>query len=432
LAVFSQSTCGGLRARPPRRVGCTNSVSRRSGFVFVYESTEQFASSDRRPWCGGALLVGGVGRGSGACSRVRGAACARCNGGHRPGGGARAGAAEDQQPVEALPSCAADPALDVRVRVRRLEGRLITRIPSPGKIASKARLNFASRSWMRNRGRRPPSSRSISRLRACCSIRAPSGLLVQATYSTRRLPMQMKTSTYRRRSRTASTVKRSQASVVAACWRRNERHLGPSRCAPAGHRRTRARCARASPRRRSPACAARRRSARSPAAVLARQPQDQGAHLSVDRWPAGTPVRIRPMSGDEPPVPAQQRLRFHREGSPRATRHRPAERGQQQPIARRELRPPHLSPQDRQLVPQHEDLELLRALAAPEQHHQLEQTADEEVHHRHGQAQPPEDGKRRRYPDLSRSRRRAQSGAEPGLCTPRPTAHCCSRSGART
>jgi hypothetical protein len=39
-------------------------------------------------------------------------------------------AAEDEQPVEALASDAADPALGVGVRVRRLDGVRITVIPS--------------------------------------------------------------------------------------------------------------------------------------------------------------------------------------------------------------------------------------------------------------------------------------------------------------
>jgi hypothetical protein len=60
-------------------------------------------------------------------------------------------------------------------------------------------------------------------LRACCSIQPLLGLLVQATYSIRRLPRQMKTSTYSRRSSTVPTVRKSQAIVVAACWRRNDR-----------------------------------------------------------------------------------------------------------------------------------------------------------------------------------------------------------------
>jgi hypothetical protein len=48
-------------------------------------------------------------------------------------------------------------------------------------------------------------------LRACCSIQAVFGLLVEARYSTRRVPTERKTSTYRRRNQTVSTVKKSQA-----------------------------------------------------------------------------------------------------------------------------------------------------------------------------------------------------------------------------
>jgi len=72
-------------------------------------------------------------------------------------------------------------------------------------------------------------------------------------------------------------------------------------------------------------------------------------------------------------MPAQQRLGPHHERLPRATRQHAAQPGEQQPVARRVQRPSNLPPQDRQLVPQHKDLELLRALAAPEQNHQLEQ-----------------------------------------------------------
>ncbi len=41
---------------------------------------------------------------------------------------------------------------------------------------------------------------------------------------------------------------------------------------------------------------------------------------------------------------------------------------------------------------QHEDLELLRALAAREQHDQLKQPADDHVNDRHDQERPPQDG----------------------------------------
>ena len=46
-------------------------------------------------------------------------------------------AVEDEQPVEALSSCAADPALDVRIRVRCLQRVRMTLIPAPWKTASR-------------------------------------------------------------------------------------------------------------------------------------------------------------------------------------------------------------------------------------------------------------------------------------------------------
>jgi hypothetical protein len=81
----------------------------------------------------------------------------------------------------------------------------MTLIFSVANSASKARGNFASRSWIKNRTRRSRSPSAIRRLRACCSIQAVFGLLVQATYSTRRLPIERNTSTYRRRSQIVST-----------------------------------------------------------------------------------------------------------------------------------------------------------------------------------------------------------------------------------
>jgi len=44
-----------------------------------------------------------------------------------------------------------------------------------------------------------------------------------------------------------------------------------------------------------------------------------------------------------------------------------------------EPRPADLAAKDRQLVPEHEDLELLRSVAAAEEHDQLEQAAQGDV-----------------------------------------------------
>ncbi len=82
---------------------------------------------------------------------------------------AEVAAADDQDPVEQLAAGAAHPALHVRVRVRRLDWSADDSDVVPAKTASKAAANFVSRSWI---SARPRSSRSISRLRACCSIHA--------------------------------------------------------------------------------------------------------------------------------------------------------------------------------------------------------------------------------------------------------------------
>jgi hypothetical protein len=63
-------------------------------------------------------------------------------------------ATEDQQPVETLPTDAADPALGMGTRLWRAE---------------------LSRSRIKNCGRMPSSSSCISRLRACWATQRPSG-----------------------------------------------------------------------------------------------------------------------------------------------------------------------------------------------------------------------------------------------------------------
>ncbi len=88
-------------------------------------------------------------------------------------------------------------------------------------------------------------------------------------------------------------------------------------------------------------------------------------------------------SGGRPAADAtQQRLRLDEERCPDAPGYQPAERRQQQPVGRREPRTGDLPTQDRQLVPKDENLELLRALVAREQHDQLEQTAHDDAHQR--------------------------------------------------
>jgi hypothetical protein len=57
-----------------------------------------------------------------------------------------------------------------------------------------------------------------------------------------------------------------------------------------------------------------------------------------------------------------------------------------------EARPPDLAAKDRQLVAEHENLQLLRAVAATDQNDQLEQATDNEVEGGHKQRRPPANG----------------------------------------
>jgi hypothetical protein len=129
-------------------------------------------------------------------------------------------AAEDEQPVQALAPHAADPALDARVGVRRPQRR--PDHPHPLAVEDGVERAAELRVTVVDQEPRPPAAIAEVQEHVACLLRNPAavGLLVQAMYSMRRVPMQMNTSTYSRRSRTVSTVRKSQASVVAACWRR--------------------------------------------------------------------------------------------------------------------------------------------------------------------------------------------------------------------
>jgi hypothetical protein len=90
-------------------------------------------------------------------------------------------------------------------------------------------------------------------------------------------------------------------------------------------------------------------------------------------------VRVGPEAGDQPALPAEKRLRLHREGAPRAARQHPAERRKQHSVVRLEARPTHVPAKDRKLVAEHENLELLRSIAASDEHDELQQAAHDEI-----------------------------------------------------
>src|SRR4051794_2193018 len=95
--------------------------------------------------------------------------------------------------------------------------------------SSKIRVDLVSRSRTRNRNPPARSPRSINTLRACWATHVPSGLAVTPRTWTNRVPTSTTKKTYKRRSSTVSTEKKSHASVPAAWARMKSRHRSSAR-----------------------------------------------------------------------------------------------------------------------------------------------------------------------------------------------------------
>jgi hypothetical protein len=130
-------------------------------------------------------------------------------------------AVEDQQPVEAFGAHGADEAFGDRVRFRCSHGRAdnLDAFASEDSVEVTRELVVAI-----TERKRTGFDRSLSvqaSWRASWVTQPPPGFVVQPARCTRRLPSSMKKSTYSRCSRMVSTVKKSTASMLCACARRN-------------------------------------------------------------------------------------------------------------------------------------------------------------------------------------------------------------------
>ena len=138
-------------------------------------------------------------------------------------------AVDEQEPVEALSASGADEAFRDRVGLRRTD-RCLDDLDALAcedgvEVAGELAVAVADQEAERRRALRDVQAS----WRACWVIQAPVGLAVQPAKWTRRLPISMEKSTYSRCSEIVSTVKKSTASMLAACARRNARHEGPER-----------------------------------------------------------------------------------------------------------------------------------------------------------------------------------------------------------
>jgi hypothetical protein len=117
----------------------------------------------------------------------------------------------------------------------------------------------------------------------------------------------------------------------------------------------------------------------APGGVLSGQADDQLLGLLVQRWPARPAVRVGPGAGDQPPVPAQQRLRLHEEARPAGPGQHAADRGQQRPVGGLQPESWDLAAQDGELVAEHQDLKVGGAITTSEQGEELDGAAQREV-----------------------------------------------------
>ena len=121
----------------------------------------------------------------------------------------------------------------------------------------------------------------------------------------------------------------------------------------------------------------------APTRVLARQPQHELARSGVDRrapWPR---VGIGPPAPHELAVPAQQRLRRNEQPLAACGRQQPTRRGKQRAVTRAQLRTLDLTTQDRELMAQHEQLDVLDVNAPAAADQQLQQRDEREVDEGH-------------------------------------------------
>ena len=106
----------------------------------------------------------------------------------------------------------------------------------------------------------------------------------------------------------------------------------------------------------------------APARVLLRQAQNKFANATLDRRPAGGPLRLSPSPPYELSVPTQQRLRSHDQPVPTPRWGHPAERGEECAIGTPERRPRLLPMNHQQLMAQNQQFDILGELATAAAH----------------------------------------------------------------
>jgi hypothetical protein len=118
----------------------------------------------------------------------------------------------------------------------------------------------------------------------------------------------------------------------------------------------------------------------APTRVLACEAQNELSHPTIDGRAARGSPRLRPLATDEFPMPAQKRLRRHDQTAPAWLRQDPRQRGKEGTIGRAQRgAAPLLSFEHDELVPQHEQLDVLSELAAAAADQQPQHSQEGEI-----------------------------------------------------
>ena len=130
----------------------------------------------------------------------------------------------------------------------------------------------------------------------------------------------------------------------------------------------------------------------SPARVLPRHPHDQRGEDVVDRWPSG-PVRVGPSSAHEAAMPAQDGARGDQAMATQCSGQPPDEGGEDGPVRPVQAWSGVGAAEHGDLMPQHEELDVLGGGRAAHQQDQSEHLLEDQIQQpqRHGgdHAQPP-------------------------------------------
>ena len=291
-----------------------------------------------------------------------------CSGRHIGEGSLEVTAPEDQDPVEAFSSYGSDPTFRVRIRDRRAHGGADDAESLAGEdlVERGAELGVP----ISIRSRRSRSAKSPMTFRACWVVHDPVGCAVTPARRTRRRSRSRKNSTESRRSPMVSTVKKSEADDMSSLGMEEPTprvavSLGAQLNTGALENRPDRRGSDLIPEAQeftgdAPV---------SPRGVLAGEAYHERLEASVGRRSAPG-MRVRPVTGDESTVPAQQRRRSHQEHGPRPSVQHPTQARQDHPIAVREVWVRDLAAKDVELLAQHEDLDILGPITPTAQHQQ--------------------------------------------------------------